>query len=223
MPHNRLLEAASSYNYRFSHSTCVNSLFLQHFETTDFPHSLLAEYVVALSLEPLLSPYRYSIDIAPQSIDHGQNGQRGVDLLILNPYRHIMMGIDVKLRASKSSLNQNGGSWLPHLESPFINLTLGNWSVTSKDPQVKSVKDWILNCVVPNVPNSGKIPQINSLRSFLIPRLINSLNSQLQISHEPDPSPFIKLPETRQQMSIYRQKLTGLISLFNQINQQTTS
>ena len=134
-----------------------------------------------------------------------------------------MLGIDVKLRSSRSSLNQNGGSWLSNLQSPFINLTLGNWPVTSKDPQVKSIKDWILNCVIPNVPNNGKIPQINSLRSFLIPRLINSLNSQLRISQEPDPSPFIILPETRQQMSIYRQKLEGLISLFNQINQQTTS
>lgn len=178
--------------------------------------------MVALSLEPLLSPYHYSIDLAPQSIEHGK-GQRGVDLLILNPHRHIMMGIDVKLKANKSSNNQNGGAWLPHLQTPFINLTLGNWQVSSKDPQVKSIKDWMVKCVIPNVPNSGKIPQLNSLRSFIVPRLINSLDSQLRNSHKSRPSRFVKLPETRQQMIIYRQKLTGLINLFNQINQQITS
>lgn len=134
-----------------------------------------------------------------------------------------MMGIDVKLRANKSSKNQNGGFWLPHLQTPFINLTLGNWQVSSKDPQVQSIKDWILKCVVPNIPNNGKIPQLNSLRSFLIPRLINSLDSQLQNSYKLNPSQFIKLPETRQQMIIYRQKLKGLINLFNQIYEQTAS
>lgn len=170
----------------------------------------------------MLSPHRYSIDIAPQSIEHGQ-GQRGVDLLILNPNRHIMMGIDVKLKANKSTNNQNGGSWLPHLQAPFINLTLGNWQVISKDPQVKTIKDWITKCVIPNVPNNGKIPQLDSLRSFLVPRLINSLDSQLQNSRDPKPSYFVRLPETRQQMNIYRLKLKGLISLFTQINQQITS
>jgi hypothetical protein len=177
---------------------------------------------VALSLEPLLTPHRYSIDLAPQSIEHGQ-GQRGVDLLILNPDRHIMLGIDVKLRANKSTKNQNGGSWLPHLQAPFINLTLGNWPVSTKDPQVKSVKDWIINCVIPNVPNNGKIPQLDSLRSFLVPRIINSLESQLKNSRDQKPSYFVSLPETRQQMNIYRLKLKGLINLFTQINQQTTS
>jgi hypothetical protein len=221
LPHNRPLEAASSLKYRLSHSSSVDSLFYRHFEETGYPHSLLAEYVVALSLESLLTPHRYSIDIAPQSIEHG-NGQRGVDLLILNPYRHIMMGIDVKLRAN-NCLNHNGGSWLPHLESPFINLTLGNWPIASKDPQVKSIKDWITKCVIPNIPNSGKIPQLNSLRLFLVPRLINSLDSQLQCTYSLDPPRRITLPETRQQMIIYRQKIKGLISLFTQIYEQTTS
>lgn len=134
-----------------------------------------------------------------------------------------MLGIDVKLGANKSTKNQNGGSWLPHLQAPFINLTLGNWQVSTKDPQVKSVKDWLVKCVIPNVPSSGKIPQLDSLRAFLVPRLINSLDSQLQNSRDPNPSFFVILPETRRQMRIYRHKLSGLIDLFTQINRQISS
>ncbi|MCL4384587.1 hypothetical protein M1116_03980 [Patescibacteria group bacterium] len=208
------LPATSSVNFCRSRTALLDALLTTQPDTITFPHALLAEYVTALSLEPLLTPWDHRVDLAPQSLEHGR-GQRGVDLLIRNAEDKIMLGIDVKLKSNRSRHNQNGGAWLDNLKAPYINLTLGNWEVVTREGA--GVKGWLINCVLPNVPESGKIPHLDELRAFLVPRIKNSLVSQLEISRSGHPHPWYHLPESRQERIVYRQKLEGMIEIFGQI------
>ena len=153
--------------------------------------------------------------MAPQSLEHGV-GQRGVDLLILNREHKIMLGIDVKLKTSNLKYNRNGGRWLNNLKAPFINLTLGNWPVKAKDPQINNIKNWLNYSVLSNIPENGKIPQLNDFRSFVVTRINNSLQLQLENCQKhnfpPGTSPF-----TRQDYIVYKQKLNGLVEIFSAI------
>jgi hypothetical protein len=180
-----------------------------------FSHALLSEYITVLALEPLLKPYSYQIDLAPQSLEHGV-GQKGVDLLILNQEHKIMLGIDVKLETSKYRFNRNGGRWLNHLKSPYINLTLGNWLVKGKDPQVNNIKNWLTYSVLSNIPETGKIPQLNDFRSFVVTRIKNSLQFQQENCQNHNFPPDI-LPLARQDYLVYKQKLKGLIAIFSSL------
>ncbi len=175
----------------------------KHFEYTQ---ALLSEFVTVLALEKPLSSHNYSIDLAAQSLEHGQD-QRGVDILITNSQQKIMLGLDIKLGKNSSSLNSNGGHWLDNLKAPFINLTLGNWRA--------DIKDWLKNAVKPNIKKSGSIPDMPQFRSFLIPRIKNSLLSQYSMLINRSPRLFI--PESRKDCQVYRQKLEGLINLFTQL------
>lgn len=174
-----------------------------HFEYTQ---ALLSEFVTLLALEKPLAQHHHHIDLAAQSLEHGQN-QRGVDILITNSHQKIMLGIDIKLGESSSPLNQNGGHWLDNLKAPFINLTLGNWR--------PDIKDWLEDSVKPNVKKSGSIPDVPQLRTFLISRIKNSLLSQqtMLVDH----SPRLFIPETRKDCQVYRQKLEGMIEVFTKL------
>jgi len=176
----------------------------KHFE---FTQALLSEFVTVLALEKPLSLYNYSIELAAQSLEHGQDRQRGVDILITNSQQKIMLGIDIKLGKNSSNLNFNGGHWLDHLKAPFINLTLGNWR--------PDIKDWLKNAVKPNIKKNGSIPDIPQLRKFAISRITNSL--MIQYSMLMGRSPRLFIPETRKDYQVYRQKLEGLIDLFTQV------
>lgn len=205
-------------NHDLLHTTCNHNfctsrtdLLIAHSEGKkthfEFTQAILSEFVTVLALEKPLFSHNYSIELATQSLEHGQDHQRGVDILITNSQKKIMLGIDIKLGKSSSRFNSNGGHWLDHLKAPFINLTLGNWR--------PDIKDWLKNAVRPNIEKSGSIPDMPQFRSFLIPRIKNSLLSQhsLLINR----SPRLLIPETRKDCQVYRQKLEGLIDLFTQM------
>ncbi len=210
------LQAKSSNNFQKSREKLIRQLLAQKNETIGMPHALLSEFVVALAVNPLISPYGYGVDMAAQSIENGKE-QRGVDLLVVDDNQKIMMGIDVKLRGNKIDQGRNGGAWLDNIAAPFINLTLGNWKVEAKNKEVNNVKDWLIFCVLPNINDSGQIPELKSLRYFTVPRIKNSLINQLERMESEKTIDFYKLPMNRQKSLACKQKLTGLIGLFTKI------
>jgi hypothetical protein len=212
---NNSLLATSSFSFCCSHPRLINNILTTNTDKILPSHAYLSEYITALALEPLLKPHSYRVDLAPQSLEHGV-GQRGVDLLILDQRQKIMLGLDIKLRTIRSSHNRNGGRWLDNLKAPFINLSLGNWSVHAKDPQVKNIKDWLIYSVLPNIPDNGQIPQLNDFRSYIVPRIKNSLQLQ-QENFSNHKLKFYSFPQTRQEIKVYQQKLSGLIEIFSDI------
>lgn len=215
--HDELL-GTNSRNFRQSRAELLDNLLTRGVKVKSFSPSYLAEYVTALSLDTLVSPFGYRIDMAPQSVEHG-SGQRGVDLILRNTFGKIMLGIDIKLGCNRSSLNQNGGEWLDNLKAPFINLTLGNWKIKAREPEVVTAKDWLLRCVLPNVPGSGKIPYLDDLRRFLVPRIKNSVVSQWEGSRNSAAIARFHVPESRQDRLVYQQKLEGVRELFGRIEE----
>jgi len=200
----------------------IEKLLLGNFKEIRMSHALLSEFVVVLAIDPLLCSYSYTVDMAAQSIERGDGDQRGVDLLVVDRQKKIMMGIDVKLgrNRDKNRLNRNGGEWLDNLTAPFIKLTLGNWSVKVKDKNVDDVKKWLMYCVLPNINEGGKIPGLDSLRCFLVVRIKNSLANQLERLKNNEPMTTNNLLLDRQKRLACKQKLEGLIEIFSTVERE---
>ena len=212
------LEANSSTKFLQSRGLLMQKLLGENGNSRiGMSHALLSEFVMDIAIGPIISPYGYGVDMAAQSIECGGNQQRGVDLLIVDGKQKIMMGIDVKLQKSRSKNNRNGGAWLDNLAAPFINLTLGNWPVETRDKNVKDFKEWLMQCALPNINESGQIPGLGSLRSFAVTRIKNSLINQLERVNSNKPVTIYDLPFDRQKKIACRQKLEGLIDMFGEI------
>ena len=211
------LQGSSTRNFQLAREKQMGELLAEGDEKVGMSHALLSEFVVDLAINPLISPHGYRVNMAAQSIEGGGKDQRGVDLLIVDRQQKIMMGIDVKLRKKKSVENRNGGAWLGNLAAPFINLTLGNWPVEVKDESVGNVKQWLVKCALPNIAGGGKIPGLNSLRSFAVTRIKNSLEHQLARLDNNQPVTTTNLPLNRQERVACRQKLKGLIEVFGRV------
>lgn len=207
----------SSRDFQLGRARMMRDLLAKQKEEIGMPHALLSEFVLGLAVGPLISPFGYKVELAAQSIESGGVSQKGIDLLVVDSQKRIMMGIDVKLSEKRFEFNRNGGAWLDNLTAPYINLTLGNWNVTAKDKSVDNVKTWIIKCVLPNIIDGGKIPGLNSLRTFVVTRIKNSLEYQRERIDNNQSVTLNGLPWDRQRKIACRQKLNGLINMFGEI------
>lgn len=211
------VQASSSSGFRNSRAALIDDLIDQSPSRITYSHALLSEQIVNLALQPLVCRYGYCAELSPQSLEHG-NGQKGVDLLILDRRHKIMLGVDVKLGATSPELLHNGGGWLDNLKSPYVNLTLGNWQVKAKDPQIVNVKDWLSHSVIENISRSGQIPQLSEFRQFVCLRLHASLVNLLNRTEHPYHGiPDDDIPTNRVDYHVFINKLNKTIELFQRL------
>ena len=215
------LTAESSTTFRESRGKLMTNLLENKPEEITMSHALLSEFVVVLALDPLVRQRGYRVDLAPQTLEHG-NKQKGVDVLVVGRSEKIMMGIDVKLRKKTPDRGRNGGGWQDNISAPAINLNLGNWDVETKDESVDGVKVWLTRGVLPNVVEGGKIPGMNSLRAYLVPRIRRSLENQLERMENKLPNCRTDSRMDRQSQVACKQKLRGLIELFTNAEESLT-
>jgi hypothetical protein len=205
---------SNSENYRRSRPEMVRrAIAAQHSPDDISPYSVLAEQIVNLALDPVLARHSYHSHSASQNLDAGDQ-DKGVDVLIADKSNIVVLGIDVKLRQGRSVARRDGGGWSPRLKSPYIYLSLGDWSTLNKSNTTINVKQWLADAVAPNLSNSGKIPHFVSFQSYIIDRLSRSLQSFYhQFICHPNSSTwgFPKAVEDRQ---ILRAKLEILNKFF---------
>lgn len=180
--------------------------------------ALALEYLVHLALRGPLSETGFTLDLSPQSLECSQEGQKGVDLLIADSNQLVYLGIDVKLRVGASAYERDGYGWNARLFSPYIYLSLGNFSVSTRDQQQLSVRDWFRSCAVPHIRGSGKIPHLDQFRSYLISRIERSLNGYLERLREPEMySNDFGIPTTANEQALLTEKLATMQSLFTDL------
>jgi hypothetical protein len=211
------IEARSSATFQASREQLMRKLLTGTQTKESMSQALMAEHLVSLAIQPLIAEQGFHTMLAPQSLEHGKN-QKGIDLIISDNEMMTYLGIDVKLRRGRSIQNRDGYGWNATLKAPYIYLSLGNWSTAMREGEEVNVKDWLADYAVPKIQDSGKIPHLNKLRTYLVARIERSLNGY----HERliDGSMYnhsFGLPELEEDKVILARKLSNMQSVFTEL------
>lgn len=216
-PKGTTIIAQSNEKFRSSREELFTDYLTSNGKRKEATQGLFAEQIVRLALQPTLEETGFQIALAPQSLEHG-NDQKGVDLLISDSNNMPYLGIDVKLHHGRSSRKRDGHGWSENLLSPHIYLSLGDWTSTVNGNSNISMKKWLKTVAIPRINDARPIPEIKSLRSFLVERIERSLNGY----HDKllDPEDFFDnsvIPEDKNEREILTEKLGVMHSLFTDL------
>jgi hypothetical protein len=213
-PRGEKVSETTTHKFKTSRIAMMQDLVDGKPRRNEMSHSLFAEEIVCLALDPLLQRGGFSSCLAPQSLEHGVD-QKGVDVLISDKNNMAYLGIDVKLRIGKSLLGRDGFGWSHHLLSPYIYLSLGNWSVDTWEENGVNIRGWLADYALPKIPESGKIPKISELRRYLIDRIERSLSGFMDRVYSPKEDDLnYGMPSTAEDLMILEEKLPVIYSLF---------
>lgn len=184
----------------------------------EMSQAYLAEELVRVALKNPLEERGFFLHLAPQNIESGVD-KKGVDFLITDSSQMIYLGIDLKLKKGRSRFNRDGSGWCPNLQSPFIYLKMGNWSLETRENPDVNIRQWIQEYTRPKLKTTGKIPRVYELRQYIVPRVIRTLSGYIEALNKPEDK-FYKLytPEDRQSLIILKNKLSTVNSLFSSIS-----
>lgn len=207
------IEATTSSNYANSRKKMFGDLIERKTSSVEYPRALFLEHVVFTALSKNISEKNLDLYCAPQSLELSNKFQKGVDLLICDKEKEPLLGIDVKLRKGKSFLNRDGYGWQSTLKCPYIYLSLGNFSVDTREGKNKKIRDWLSECALDKISNSGKIPKLNEFKKYLSERIKNSLTGIIErISDQNDYLFFPYLSED--ELKIVEKKTLRVLELF---------
>lgn len=131
----------------------------------------------------------------------------------------VCLGIDVKLKKSRSLRDRDGYGWSSHLHSPFIYLNLGNWSVDTWEEPLVDIRNWITNYTLPKLTTTGKIPKMYELRQYLLGRIERSISGYIELIKDPNEEiAEINIPKNYQELNILEEKLFLMHQLFSDLN-----
>jgi len=227
-PEGETVNAETNSNFLNSRQRLITSLFEYHSASPKsdkppthetFTQAILTEHIVRLAFEPLLEKTGFNSTLAPQTLERSDEQQKGVDLLITDENNLSYLGIDVKLRTSKSRFQRDGFDWNSMLLSPYIYFSLGNWSVDMKEQEDVTIKKWLTEYAIPKIIKTGKIPQINSLRQYMVGRVKRSLEGYQEMLDEVDIRQVYGVPETEAGREVLALKLEIMHSLFEELEQ----
>jgi hypothetical protein len=212
--HGNTVDAYSSRDFQTSRAKLLTSVFEGKPRHEVMSHVLIAERIVALSLQPVFEDAGFRAVLAPQTLERGGE-QKGVDLIVSDPDNMTYLGIDVKLRSGTSPYNRDGYGWSPSLKSPYIYLSLGNWSTEMREKEEVTVKDWLADFAIPKIQQTGKIPKLHALRQYLIGRMERSLSGYRERLLEPNEGYLcFGLPKSKEDREILEEKVGIMHSLF---------
>lgn len=208
------IEGLSSLKFTNSRVKLLDNYILERKPQTEFSQALLAEELVGIAIKKPLKERGFFLHLAPQNLESGKN-QKGVDLLITDSNNMICLGIDLKLRKGRSNFNRDGFGWASNLQSPYIYLTMGNWSLKTRQEPHVGIRKWINDYTCPKLITSGKIPNIYELRQYVIPRIERSISGYIETLKEPNIN-FVEAttPKSREEVDILEYKLFILSLLF---------
>lgn len=214
-PEHPQVEAITNPAFRRSREVMATAILSGEAFFKEMAEALVLEHIVNLSLRNPLEDVGFKVDLTPQSLEKSNQGQKGVDLLVCDTEQMVYLGIDVKLRRGKSPYERDGFGWNSNLLSPFIYLSLGNFKVDMWDKDNVGIREWLGKYVIPKVITTGKIPEIDVFRKYLLTRIEKSLTGCVERIREPDLFKHdFGLPKTPREQLILEEKLALMESLF---------
>lgn len=216
------IEGFSSSKFTSSRVALIDNYLSQNNPKKEMSQALLVEEFSNLALEKLLKEKGFSSHLAPQNLESGQN-QKGVDLIIQDSQKMLCLGIDLKLKKSKSLLKRDGYGWSPNTKSPYIYLKMGDCFMKTKEESSVNLRDWIQDYTLSKITSTGKIPHLDQFRKYIICRIERTLFSYIQTIKEP--SNFIAqktIPKDHQDQLLLEEKLFKTHALFSSLCQELT-
>jgi len=217
VPENPIIET-NSINFINSRRIMFDKLVSDKIDPKEFPQALFSEHIVFTALEKPINEMNFKLYTAPQSLDISRKNNKGIDLLICNNENIPFLGINVKLRKGRSVLNRDGYGWHSKLQAPYIYLSLGNWTVDTREGKETRIRQWLDECAIPKISESGKIPKFWDFRKYLIERIDRSLDGFTEKLDDRQYDINYGLPETMIEMSVLKDKLPVISSVFSQLN-----
>ena len=213
-----LVECTSSQNFTNSRVSLMDGYLSGKYQKTEMPQALLAEELVSLALKKPLEERGFSSYLAPQNLESGEN-QKGVDLIITDADHMICLGVDLKLKKGKSKIERDGYGWCQNIQSPFIYLKMGNWSLETREESTVDIRQWISEYTRPKLKTTGKIPRVNELREYIFPRIERTISSYIEILKEPEGKfADVTIPKNMAELNALEDKLFMMHSLFSSIS-----
>lgn len=210
-----LIEGVSSQKFTKARVNLMDDYLSGSRQKTEMPQALLAEELVSLALKNPLEERGFFSHLAPQNLESGEN-QKGVDLIITDSDQMICLGIDLKLRRGRSKLKRDGYGWCQNIQSPFVYLKMGDWSLETREEPTVKIRGWINKYARPKLTTTGKIPRVYELRQYIIPRIERTISSYIEILKEPfGELAEVNLPQKPEELDALEDKLFMMHSLFS--------
>lgn len=213
------LHTRNSKGFRNGRRSLMEGMLKGEANQIEMAEALAMEHLVQLTLQQDLEAAGFWIDMAPQTLDHKDDGQKSVDLLVGGPGDLVYMGIDVKMRRGKSKRDRDGYGWSSRLCSPYFYLSLGNCRLETWEREDVAVREWLRTYVIPKIMTTGKIPRIEAFRQYLVGRMERSLYAYVERLAEGDNyHNDFGIPQTVEERDILIEKLMVMHYLFANIS-----
>lgn len=173
----------------------LDSTFASHRRDTIFPlvaipdwtsqnkerDSFMAEWMVMLGFKRILGESELRAELAPPVLEIGSEGRSGIDLIISKPYPEDnnntpILGINVKLQQPRSNRKVEKYKCDNLLGCPYIELSLGDFSISTKEFGETTFITWLRQLVVPKITWSGKIPYFYKWQEYLIKKVSDTIS-----------------------------------------------
>lgn len=195
----------------------------------DDPRAYMAEWATYISLSVPLERAGYQIDLAPENLETGYPGRRGIDLVISDTNDDLavpLLGVNIKLQRLPPEQRSDSHRFDPMICAPSINLSLGNWEILTREQEPKRIRAWIDELALPRILNTGKIPYIRSLRAFVITDIKRTLDVYAwkiqelrEQRYELNEHQSYLLPTSPLDMAVLEDKLVRARQLFAELNE----
>ncbi len=137
----------------------------------------LSEWFAYTCLHPSFKGTKFIADLAPETLERSFPGHKGTDLIISEMNDDVLIpivSINMKLRKRKESRDDR--HWFDRtLQSPSMNVSVGDWNITTRENETFNVKKWISNLVLTNIQTSGKVPYFEQYKEYILKTIRNTL------------------------------------------------
>lgn len=144
------------------------------------PRAFLSEWTSYLCIAGPLDEYGYTVEMAAQGLEAGDEKRKGIDLVITerNDGPTIpLLGINVKLRTLDREKSTETQRFDPKICAPMITLSLGDWKPETREQEPVAIREWIDSHALPKITTTGKLPQFYQLRQFVFGCVSDALES----------------------------------------------
>ncbi len=144
------------------------------------PEAFLSEWMVLLGLENIFDQTGIKLNLAPPDFEIGDCERHGVDLIAseqnINGYNIPIFALNTKLQKLKKGTKSDHYWYDSLLGCPSIELSLGDFNVSTQRHGKVSFIEWMKHAVIPNIVNSGKIPNFEEWQQFLLKRVSDTIS-----------------------------------------------
>ncbi len=197
----------------------------------DDPRAFFAEWASYICLFDPLAESGFDIELAPEELETGEPGRRGIDLVLSeNSELPIpLLGINVKLQRLPPAQISESHRFDPIICGPSLNVSLGNWEILTREQESKKIREWINELALPKIIDTGKIPYLRSLRQYIVSGIKNTLDiytwkaDQLQKgNYVPNEHQRHLFPRNEEDRQVFMHKLHTVHQLFSELENRNS-